>query len=156
MERKRSANPAVRKAAGAPSPPADIAAALVGAPSKAILFVWRTIFTATQPLLGANARIRMAMFLTCPLSGRQFWRQREANVFANQIEVTMIRKTKAGKPLADLFNQNFWRRGARGKAQGLYTIEPGSIDIVGVFDQTRRDTGANRHFYQAIGIGAVR
>src|SRR5277367_1002779 len=51
MDFKRSTRPAARSAVGAPSCPADIAAALVGAPSRAILLVCRTIFTATQRLL---------------------------------------------------------------------------------------------------------
>ena len=52
-----------RKACGAPSRPGAVAAALVGTPSNAIFFGWRTILAATHPLLRASRVMRGCRFV---------------------------------------------------------------------------------------------
>jgi hypothetical protein len=39
----------------------------------------------------------------------ELWRQSEAHIFADQIQVALIREPQAGEALADLFDENFGR-----------------------------------------------
>ena len=106
-----------------------MAAALVGAPSKAILSGWRTILTATHRLLWiwASAATRSVAHSAAPQLGRHS----EAHIFANQIEIAMIRKSQAGQPLAHLLDQNFRRRSAGGEPERCLTpsSEASSISL---------------------------
>src|ERR1700689_60248 len=97
--RNCSVIPAARKASGARSWPGERAAALVGAPSRAILSVWRGTFTATCRLSWTLVPARHFLALAraqlagCSLPHCQLRRQGEANIFANQIEIALIRVT---------------------------------------------------------------
>src|SRR5579862_9501319 len=156
MDPNRCTKPAARKAAGAPSCPSDIAAALVGAPSRAILFAWRTTLTATQELLGICLSRQSRLVRHRVLPRRKLRRQSKTYVFANQIEIAMIRETEIRQTLANLLHQNFRSRGAGRQPEGLYAFEPRRVDVIGVFDQTRCHTRTLCHFHQAVGIRTIR
>src|SRR5207253_1270835 len=74
--------------------------------------------------------------------GSERRRQREADIFANQIEIALICKTMFGEALADLFDKNFGGGGTGGEADTSYAFEPLGIDIHGGIDQCGFDAMA--------------
>src|SRR5882672_1906824 len=67
--------------------------------------------------------------------GRQFRRKREAHIFIDQIEITLVRETKFGEPLADLFDEDFGSGCARGQADARNAFEPLHVNVPGRVNQ---------------------
>src|SRR3984957_11426578 len=88
--------------------------------------------------------------------GRQLRRQREAHVFANQIEVALIGEANLRKAVAHLLDQNFGRRSTGGEADALHAFEPFRIDVLRGVDQLCLHAAALCDFNEPIRIRAVR
>src|SRR5690348_4948849 len=147
--------PAALNAAGAPSLPNDVAAALVGTPRTAILFAWRTILAATHVLLTSGwcfFRGEKCRSLICGSAepGCEFRRQRESHVLSNQIQIAVVRESESRKALAHLLHQNLGCGSSRGKTNRLHAFQRRRVNVVCVFDKSRRHSSALRHFHQPI------
>ena len=78
----------------------------------------------------------------CRGDGRKLRRERETYIFANQIEIALIRIAVLGKSLADLLDQNFWSRSAGSQSNALDAFEPGGVDIGRRIDEFGFDAAA--------------
>src|SRR5579859_5229233 len=87
--------------------------------------------------------------------GGQLRRQREADIFTNQIEIALIRETVFGEALADLLNQNFGSGSTGGEADAPYAFEPLRINIHGGIDQCGFDAVTLGNFDETIRIGRI-
>src|SRR5437867_434976 len=61
---------------------------------------------------------------------RQFRRQRKAHVFADQIQIALIREAELRQSFADLLHEDFRRRGPRGQAHARNAFKPLHVDVV--------------------------
>src|SRR5262249_53335020 len=103
-----------------------------------------------SPVADCRLQILGALAARSRRDSGELRRQRKANVLANQIEITLIRKPMFGETLADLLDQNFRSGGARGEADALYPFEPLRIDVRSRIDESGFDAAALGYFDETI------
>ncbi len=68
-------------------------------------------------------------------NGRQLSREREADVFADEIEIALVGEAEMSQALADLLDKNFRGGSAGGEADASVGLDPIGLDIVGILDE---------------------